>query len=200
MLRKIVVVGDPPTTGGEILPNGNSTFSVGDAGHKAALIGGQVQCLGCKSVGIIAKAGGPRRMQFMGEVALENDIVICKCPVHPKLVANLHQTMMYDDGATSLGGQSSSAASVTAAVAVGVVAAAVIAEKSVEPPHDELVQLMGPEPNNLAGMFYRIEINDGRVFSGTVPENGEMPRIGTAGPDSYDVYWGDEALARGDDE
>lgn len=49
-------------------------------------------------------------------------------------------------------------------------------------------------------MFYRIEINDGRVFSGTIPENGEMPRIGTAGPDSYDIYWGDEALARGDEE
>lgn len=41
VMRKIVVVGDPPTTGGAVLPNGNSTFSVGDAGHKAALIGGR---------------------------------------------------------------------------------------------------------------------------------------------------------------
>ena len=101
-MRKIVVVGDKTTTG-VILPNANSTFSVGDAGHKVALIGGPVQCLACKSVGTIAKAGGPRRMNFLGEVALEDDIVICGCPVHPKLIASLHQTMLYDDQAESLG-------------------------------------------------------------------------------------------------
>ncbi len=103
VMRKIVVVGDKTTTSGVIQPNANSTFSVGDAGHKVALIGGQATCLACKSIGIIAKAGGPRRMNFMGEVALEDDIVLCGCPVHPKLVANLHQTMTYDDQAESLG-------------------------------------------------------------------------------------------------
>jgi len=103
VMRKIVVVGDKTTTGGTILPNANSTFSVGDDGHKVALIGGQATCLACKGVGVIAKAGGPRRMNFMGEVALENDIVICGCPVPPKLVSNLHQTMTYDDQAESMG-------------------------------------------------------------------------------------------------
>ncbi|WP_442782025.1 PAAR domain-containing protein [Collimonas fungivorans] len=99
VMRKVVVVGDKTTTSGVILPNANSTFSVGDAAHKVALIGGQATCLACKGVGVIAKAGGPRRMDFMGEVALENDIVICGCPVHPKLVSNLHQTMTHDDQA-----------------------------------------------------------------------------------------------------
>lgn len=103
VMRKIVVVGDKTNSDGVILPNANSTFSVGDAGHKVALIGGPVQCLACKSVGTIAKAGGPRRMHFMGEVALEDDIVLCGCPVHPKLIANLHQTMTYDDQAESQG-------------------------------------------------------------------------------------------------
>lgn len=138
-------------------------------------------------------------MNFMGEVALENDIVICGCPVHPKLVANLHQTMTYDDGATSVGAQSALAPA-AAAGTVGAAGAAAIMQKSEDLPHDELVQLLGAEPHNLAGMFYRIEVKDGRVFSGTVPENGEMPRIGTAAANSYDVFWGDEALARGDDE
>jgi hypothetical protein len=102
-MRKIVVVGDKTTTSGMVLPNANSTFSVGDAAHKVALIGGQATCLACKGLGIIAKAGGPRRMNFMGEVALEDDIVICGCPVPPKLVSNLHQTMTYDDQAESMG-------------------------------------------------------------------------------------------------
>ena len=44
-MRKIVVVGDTTTTGGVILPNTNSTFSVGDAGHKVALIGGRAKTL-----------------------------------------------------------------------------------------------------------------------------------------------------------
>ncbi|MEM4988852.1 PAAR domain-containing protein [Collimonas sp. H4R21] len=196
VMRKIVVVGDKTTTSGVILPNANSTFSVGDAGHKVALIGDQATCLACKGVGLIAKAGGPRRMNFMGEVALENDVVICGCPVHPKVVANLHQTMTYDDGATSVGSQTASEAA-----GAGLVAAAPGATNAqTDLPHDEMVQLDGPGAPSLAGMFYRIEVNDGRVFSGVVPDNGEMPRIGTATQESYDIYWGDEALARGDAE
>jgi uncharacterized Zn-binding protein involved in type VI secretion len=54
--RKIVVVGDKTTTGGVILPHANSTFSLGDAAHKAALIGGPVQCPACKS-----KASSPKQ-------------------------------------------------------------------------------------------------------------------------------------------
>lgn len=123
-MRKIVVVGDKTTTNGVILPNVNSTFSLGDAGHKAALIGGQATCLACKSEGVIAKAGGPRRMNFMGEVALEDDIVICGCPVHPQLIAGLHQTMTYDDGIESSGpvspptGAGAASAAVAAATAI----------------------------------------------------------------------------------
>lgn len=51
VMRKIVVVGDKINSGGVIHPNAKSTFSVGDAGHKVALIGGPVQCLACKRVG-----------------------------------------------------------------------------------------------------------------------------------------------------
>ena len=92
-----MVVGDESNSGGAILPDKNATFTLGDGLHKAALIGGPVKCDGCKSTGKIAKAGGPRRMNFMGEVALENDIVICKCPQPPTLVAALNHTITYDD-------------------------------------------------------------------------------------------------------
>lgn len=86
------------------------------------------------------------------------------------------------------------------AMAIVAAAATGIAKEAMGAPHDELAQLTGPESHHLVGMLYRIEVNDGRIFSGNLPENGEMPRIGTASRDSYDIYWGDEALARGDEE
>jgi hypothetical protein len=64
---------------------------------------------GLQEQGVITKAGGPRRMNFMGEVALENDIVLCGCSTPPKLVADLHHTMTYDDEAASLVSASSAA-------------------------------------------------------------------------------------------
>lgn len=96
MMRKILLVGDPPALGGHVLPYGGRMFDV--HGHRVALIGGRAYCEGCNSVGIIAKAGGPRRMQFISEVALEGDVVVCHCPVPQPLVSVLQQSGMYDDG------------------------------------------------------------------------------------------------------
>ncbi|MCY1232838.1 Lysine-specific metallo-endopeptidase [compost metagenome] len=102
MERKIIVVGDPPTPGGRVLPYGGPTAEI--HGHQAALIGGRAYCEGCNSVGIIAKAGGPRRMQFLGEVALEGDVVVCHCPIPPALVATLQQSANFDDGMSTAAG------------------------------------------------------------------------------------------------
>lgn len=96
MMRKILLVGDPPASGGRVLPYGGPMFDV--HGHRVALIGGRAYCEGCNSVGIIAKAGGPRRMQFISEVALEGDVVVCHCPVPQPLVSVLQQSGTYDDG------------------------------------------------------------------------------------------------------
>ena len=101
MLRKIVSVGDPLDSNGIVLPNGNSTATMG--GYPMALIGGSARCEQCKTIGQIAKSGGPRRLNFMGEVALEGDLVLCKYPVNPKLVSQLFQTANYDDLAETQG-------------------------------------------------------------------------------------------------
>lgn len=96
MMRKVIVVGDPPASAGAVLPYGGPTSDV--YGHRLALIGGRVYCEGCNSVGIIAKAGGPRRGWFHGaETALEGDVVVCHCPVPPALVATLVHTVIHDD-------------------------------------------------------------------------------------------------------
>ena len=52
----------------------------------------------------------------------------------------------------------------------------------------------------MEGVPYRIEVEDGRVLSGSIGVDGLLPRIETIGLAGYTVYWGDEALARCDGE
>lgn len=96
MHRRILVVGDPPVPGGHVLPYSGPEFTI--HGHRVALIGGRAYCEGCNSIGIIAKAGGPRRNGFYGaEVALEGDVVVCHCPVPPLILSTLQTTSYVDD-------------------------------------------------------------------------------------------------------
>jgi uncharacterized Zn-binding protein involved in type VI secretion len=108
MMRKILVVGDPPAPGGRVLPYGGPMYEL--HGHRVALIGGRAYCEGCHSVGIIAKAGGPRRPQFISEAALEGDVVVCHCPVPQVLVSVLQQSASYDDADTRAAEVTASAA------------------------------------------------------------------------------------------
>ncbi|MFS2099607.1 M35 family metallo-endopeptidase [Variovorax sp. Varisp85] len=115
MERKILVVGDPPALGGRVLPYDGPMFGL--YGHRIALIGGRAYCEGCNSVGIIAKAGGPRRLQFISEAALEGDVVICHCPMPQPLLATLQHTSTYDDGAWYAAGAEPSVAAMAMLVA-----------------------------------------------------------------------------------
>ncbi|AEK63511.1 PAAR domain-containing protein [Collimonas fungivorans] len=177
VMRKVVVVGDKTTTSGVILPNANSTFSVGDAAHKVALIGGQATCLACKGVGVIAKAGGPRRMDFMGEVALENDIVICGCPVHPKLVSNLHQTMTHDDQAESQGILPPPAAASAAGIPMADNQPAAETKR-----YDEQIKFLLGSGTALAGAAYTLTLDDGSKVTGTTDADGKTERVTTPEP------------------
>ena len=98
MMRRTLVVGDAPVCGGSVLPY-EAALSSTIHGHPVALIGGRVYCEGCHSVGIIAKAGGPRRVEFISEEALEGDVVVCHCPRPQPLVSTLQTTSYADDGA-----------------------------------------------------------------------------------------------------
>lgn len=97
MLRRIACVGDKLERGGQILPYSGPVFAFGDAGHRVALVGKTAFCEACKSTGIIAKAGGPKRLNFMGEAASDGDIVLCRCATPPKIVAELSGESWCDD-------------------------------------------------------------------------------------------------------
>lgn len=108
MMRRIAVVGDQLDNGGEVGPYKGPQFLF--HGHQAALIGGEVYCPVCRTTGYIAKDGGPRRMNlFFSELAAHDDVVVCGCPEHPRIFAQLAGEAWYDDMAESLGVVSSPA-------------------------------------------------------------------------------------------
>ncbi|RKR43595.1 putative Zn-binding protein involved in type VI secretion [Paraburkholderia sp. BL17N1] len=87
MLRKIILVGKPPSTGGAALPD-DGIYITGVDGRPAALIGGKVSCSACQTTCAIFKAGGPCRKRNNGqETAFEGDRVRCKCEVNLTIVS-----------------------------------------------------------------------------------------------------------------
>jgi hypothetical protein len=100
MQRRIAVVGDTLTGGGFVLSY-RSEMDFMFHGHQVALIGGKAYCEKCKSTGIVVKAGGPTRLNYinMREVALDRDIVLCECERHPQIIAVHAGDSMVDDEA-----------------------------------------------------------------------------------------------------
>jgi hypothetical protein len=191
MMRRIAVVGDSLEHGGQVLPYTGPVVTFGDAGRQVALIGGQAYCEACKSKGVIAKTGGPRRLDFLSETAADGDIVLCKCPTPPRIVATLAGESWCDDMAETLG-----VVSPITATGHGVVTAAVGTASEAKDTFDE--QVRATERGASEGYPYFIETSDGQTFSGRLDESGHLPRVYTYSADEYTVYWGDEALAKQD--
>jgi hypothetical protein len=151
MERKILVVGDPPASGGQVLPYDGPMLDL--YGHRVALIGGRAYCEGCNSVGVIAKAGGPRRPQFISEAALEGDVVVCHCPVPQPILSTLQRWATYEDEAWHAVGAGPSPAAMavwaTAAAEDELAAFKKTVDKSViHPPGAELAERICPSMTN----------------------------------------------------
>lgn len=97
-MRKLLCVTDPPVTGGAILPNGG-TYTVGNDGYPVAYLGDKASCQACGSIGVIVMAGGTRRMNFGDgkQIALEGDLLGCKCTVKPIIISDKANAQNYDD-------------------------------------------------------------------------------------------------------
>ena len=187
MMRKILVVGDSPAPGGRVLPYDGPMLDL--YGHRAALIGGRAYCEGCNSVGIIAKAGGPRRALFISEVALEGDVVVCHCPVLQPLLSVLQQTATYDDeDAYALGATTSAAALATDAATTPVLEMAAF-KKTVDaavthPPEAEQAENICPNMTNKEFATSTLKLRDMAVDYITKKRLPELER------------WDEEAQAR----
>ncbi|WP_233872431.1 PAAR domain-containing protein [Paraburkholderia adhaesiva] len=177
MLRLYLCMGDEPETGGTIAPYPSRPFTI--SGHQVAIIGGKAFCAACKSTGIIAKAGGPRRHKHGdNEVALDGDILLCKCPRPPRMLATKQSTARHED----MGGGNGKYASA----------------QDIEPVpcalfYDEQIHATGKGATD--GYPFLIETADGRTVCGRIDSSGRLPRIYTDTAATYTIHWGDEALA-----
>jgi hypothetical protein len=186
-MRKILVVGDLPTPGGRVLPYGGPTCDL--HGHRVALIGGRAYCEGCNSVGIIAKAGGPRRPQFISEAALEGDVVVCHCPVPQPLLSVLQQSARYDDEDTQAveitpnAATSNTQATTTAALQMAAFKKTVD-DGVTHPPEAEQTEKICPNMTNKEFAILALELRDMAVDYITKKRLPELER------------WDEEAQAR----
>jgi hypothetical protein len=190
MMRRIAVVGDKLSNDGEVCSYQGPQFLI--HGHQAALIRGAAYCPVCKTTGYIAKDGGPRRMSFfISEIAAHDDVVVCGCPDHPRIYAELAGEAWYDDMAESLGvvatrGTTSSGAPLASSndSAVG------------KTQFDEQIRVTATS-TSLGGYPYFVEMADGCTLSGRIESDGTLPRMITGeNASEYTVYWGDDALEK----
>ncbi|WP_175714002.1 PAAR domain-containing protein [Burkholderia ambifaria] len=80
------MLGDKTTAGG-IVAQGERASTVN--GQPFAYQDAKINCQSCSSVGAIRNIGPNRPMGLMGkQVALENDLCICKCNPPPRLIAS----------------------------------------------------------------------------------------------------------------
>ena len=159
MDRRILVVGDPPAPGGLVLPYEGPMIDV--LGHRIALIGGRAYCEGCNSVGIIAKAGGPRRPQFISEAALEGDVVVCHCPMPQPLLSVRQQSVIYDDGASHASGDSAlRPMQLTASKAEMAAAKKAVDDNVIHPPYAEQTENICPDMTNKEFAVLMMKLRD----------------------------------------
>lgn len=185
-----VVDGDPLTShpGSKVIANGRSISVEGDdaISRDMAFIGDNAWCAACMSVGVIVGGAPVDQQQRMIDFtqsgrrqAVGGDKVACKCARSPEIISTYgRRWMIFDDGNKS----------VDAFVDEG---------HQPENLFDEMVKLVSP---SIEGVPYYIETMTGSNYSGRIGADGELPRIATEGEGNYMVYWGDEALAKQENE
>jgi hypothetical protein len=184
MMRRIAVVGDKLETGGEILSYSGPVFTIGDAGHQVALSGGTAWCEACKCTGVIAKAGGLRRVDFMGETAADRDIVLCKCSTPPQIVATLAGDSWCDDMAETMGIATSETTSYGATVAeASGIATPVIGQ------YDDRFVLRNAKGQALTYAIYALRRKSGIFEYGETDGDGHTHLLASvASAENIDIY------------
>lgn len=183
-IRHNLVQGDKTTSNGVVV--GATDARMTQMGIPLALEGDAVWCPACKTTGHILCIGPHHNNSFHGRKdALDGDLCICRCNPPPRLLhsmTGMSHVFTHDE-----------------LVAQGFAKHPVQSNFPGETgSYDEAVQLsyLG-QSGSLAGLPFFIETADGRRFSGKLDGAGMMPRIATESLGAYEIFWGDDALARG---
>lgn len=175
--RYLITLGASTTAGGKVISAG-SCQSINGAG--IACEGDKVICPACTSTGFVA-LNGPRLSQTDNgkQVALSDDLCICKCPSPPRLIASQNFAMQTVDSASHAGQSATTAA----------VADKLNAEPAKEDDTDGIaLLLLDPDSNEpFEHRPYRLELTD-QVIEGTTDQHGATRRL-TAAERKAVVSW-----------
>lgn len=175
--RYEITLGASTTAGGKVISA--DPFLTID-GIPVAHADDQVACPACNTVGVI-KPDGPRLSDiFMGkEVALSDDLCICKCTPPPRLLAN--QAMCYQQiDADWHAGQAGAAADAAAELNA--------AESNAATPDGMPLVLLDPDTEQpCKHRPYRLEL-EGSVIEGTTDQNGATRPLTVAERASF-IKW-----------
>ena len=99
-MRRYIITEGAKTTAGGVVTKASSHGSI--QGARIAVENDPILCNGCGGTGYILCVG-PRLVELWNgiAVALENDICICGCTPHPRLIANQTLRSQVIDGATA---------------------------------------------------------------------------------------------------
>lgn len=183
-MPEIIRLGDPTSHGGKVLEG-----SVTDICHgkPIAYIGHKVSCPQCKGTYPIIE--GVQTTTFYGKgVAVAGMKTACGATL---IATQFTDTVEWSSGTSGTFETASAAKKITEISTVDLARNQDgIAAKD---PYDEQPMLLGSVAH---GVPYLIVLPDGQRFAGQVDGNGKMLRVMTDGLTEYEVFWGDEALAR----
>ena len=186
MAGEIIRKGDPTSHGGTVLEGSMTDICMG---QPIAYIGHKVQCPLCK--GAFSIIEGILTTTFYGKgVAVAGMKTACG--------ATLVATQFTDTVEWSSGAAGSSAAKAVVAKAVAALAVTSGAQ-SIQPDAASIVRFdEQPQLPRLVsdGVPYLIITPEGKHLTGRADISGELPRVVTDGEAEYEVFWGDDALAR----
>lgn len=160
MSRACAVLGDRTTTGGAIITASGGSFMTID-GKAAALWGDVATCPACKSTGKITGETFPIQTVHGVPVARHNDLVLCKCPKKPRLIAPGVNMVADEVHSTSNAADGEQAAALMALTTQA---------------FDQRAQLLDAETQQpLAGKRYRMTWSGGTVEGITSTSGHTMP-------------------------
>ena len=171
------MLGDKTTAGGVVIQGDESWRN---HGKPLAYHGAQIYCHACKTTGYICNVPPYPPMTAMGkQVALENDICICKCNPPPRLIASQNNASMsfesHELAAMGLRADGSPLPKEAAAT---------------HGPFDERFHLKDGSGNGLPNTYYTIRLPSGELRHGTTDSQGRTARYQTNGARNIAVHLG----------
>jgi len=124
------------------------------------------------------------------EIALNHDILHCLCAKPPLMIATAQSCGWFDDMAETYGTLPLTSVEGKASTAPEE------ARSGMTRVFDEQIVVDANDVRYVARLPYLIETTDGRCGN-AVLQDGQLPRVSTDLAAAYTVYWGDDALERG---